>query len=174
MIRIDGKMMIGTLNYPDLLELFQPRPIVTEAQYDATVAQINHLIDKGDLTADEQDLLTLLGTLTAVYEDKYYPDELFELRGIALIKSLMAESGLKQKDLTAIFKTESITSAILNGKRRLTVEHIGRLAAFFNLSHEMFFEPEETRFPSLKRAIAEPKADYHVREKDAGRRKKAE
>ena len=33
------------------------------------------------------------------------------------------ELGLQQKDLVPIFKTESIVSAILNGKRKFTVEH---------------------------------------------------
>jgi hypothetical protein len=31
--------------------------------------------------------------------------------------------------------------SVLNGKRRLTVEHIDRLAAFFNIPHSYFFEP---------------------------------
>jgi hypothetical protein len=44
-------------------------------------------------------------------------------------------------DLVPIFKTRSIVSAVLAGKRQLTVEHINRLAAFFNLPHELFFEP---------------------------------
>jgi HTH-type transcriptional regulator/antitoxin HigA len=48
--------------------------------------------------------------------------------------------GLKQLDLVPIFKTKSIVSAILNGNRQLTVEHINRLAAFFKVPHELFFE----------------------------------
>lgn len=105
-----------------------------------TIASINQLIDKGDLTPDEQDYLTLLGTLVAAYEDEHYPDETFELRGVALVKALLQEEQLQQNDLLPIFKTKSIASAVLNGKRRLTVEHIDGLAAYFHLPHELFFE----------------------------------
>ena len=124
-------MTLGTVSYPELLQKYQPRPIVAEVQYDQAVSQMNTLIDKGDLTVDEQDLLTLLGTLVAAYEAKYYPDEMFDYRGVELIKALMADMSLKQKDLLPIFKTKSIVSAVLNGKRQLTVAHIDKLAAFF-------------------------------------------
>ncbi|MCP4425005.1 MAG: hypothetical protein GY803_10965 [Chloroflexi bacterium] len=76
-------MTTGTYSYSDLLQTFPPRPIATEEEYDTRVAQMNKLIDKDNLTLDEQDLLTLLRTLIAAYEDKQYPDELLELRGMA-------------------------------------------------------------------------------------------
>ena len=60
--------------------------------------------------------------------------------GIELLKGLMELHGLKQLDLVPIFKTKSIVSAVLNGKRQLTVEHINKLAGFFKVSHELFFE----------------------------------
>lgn len=133
-------MTKGKASYPDLLQSFQPRPIKTEAQYDTAVLQMNHLLDKGELTYDQQDLLTLLGTLVASYEDINFPDEQFEIRGIELVKALMMEQGLKQIDLLPIFKTKSIVSAVLHGKRRLTVRHIDELAAFFDLPHALFFD----------------------------------
>lgn len=141
MIKGIGKMINGTRSYPELLQTYQPRTITTEAQYDAVVEQMNALIDKGNLPPAEQALLDLLGTLVTVYEQQHYPDTLFELRGIALVKALLTEYELKQVDLVPIFKTRSIVSAVLAGKRQLTVEHINRLAAFFNLPHELFFEP---------------------------------
>ncbi len=68
-------------------------------------------------------------------------DEEFELRGIELVTGLVELHELKQKDLPPIFKTRSIVSAVLNGKRPLTVKHIDKLAKQFNLPHELFFEP---------------------------------
>jgi HTH-type transcriptional regulator / antitoxin HigA len=38
-----------------------------------------------------------------------------------------------------IFKTESIVSDVLNGKRKLTVQHIKELAQFFHISPAVFF-----------------------------------
>ncbi len=131
--------MIGTLNYLELLQAFIPRPITTEEEYDETVKEMNRLIDKDDLTADEQEFLTLLGTLVMAYENEYYPDKDFELHGVELVKGLLELQDLKQQDLVPIFKTKSIVSAVLNGKRPLTVDHIDGLARFFNLPHELFF-----------------------------------
>ncbi len=133
-------MIPGTnLTYEQLMTEFVPRPINSEAQYWETQSRIDALVDKGDLTPDEQDYLTMLGLVIARYEDDNEPD--FELRGVALIKALLQEQGLRQRDLVPIFKTDSIVSAVLNGKRSLTVEHINKLAAFFNLPHDLFFEP---------------------------------
>lgn len=133
-------MTTGTLSYPELLQTYVPRPITSEAEYEATIAQMDALVDGSDLTSDEQDFLTLLGTLVSAYEEEVYPDEMFELRGIALVRGLMELHDLKQKDLVPIFKTKSIVSAVLNGKRPLTVEHIDKLAKRFNLPHDLFFE----------------------------------
>jgi HTH-type transcriptional regulator/antitoxin HigA len=78
-----------------------------------------------------------LGLLVYEYEEKYVliPD----LNGVELLKALIDELGLKQKDLVPIFKTESIISDVLNGKRKLTVEHIEKLADFFQVSPSVFF-----------------------------------
>ncbi len=139
MTKATGKMTTGMLDYPTLLQTYQPRPITTEEQYDLMVSQLNELIDIANPTAEEEDMLHLLGTLIADYETREYPDEEFELKGIALIKELMDQQELKQKDLVPIFKTKSIVSAVLSGKRKLTVEHIDQLAGFFNLPHVSFF-----------------------------------
>ena len=61
-----------------------------------------------------------------------------------LLKVLIAERGLLQKDLVSVFKTESIVSDILNGKRQLTLRHIQELARFFKLSPAVFLPQEES------------------------------
>jgi HTH-type transcriptional regulator/antitoxin HigA len=58
------------------------------------------------------------------------------------LKALLVEFGLRQKDLVPIFKTESIVSEVLNGRRNLTVEHIQQLAVFFHISPAVFFPIE--------------------------------
>jgi len=128
------------LTYAQLVATFSLRPITSDKQFWAAQDVIEALIDEGELTPDKQDYLTVLGMLVEQYEDLLEPD--ITLRGIPLIRALMEEQGLRQRDLVApVFKTDSIASAVLNGKRRLTVEHIDKLAAFFALSHTLFFEP---------------------------------
>lgn len=140
-------MIPGTdATYMELIRAFPPRLIKNEAEYAAVQARVDVLVDKGELTADEADYLSLLGMLIERYEADH--DPMPELRGVALVKALMIEGDLRQRDLVPIFKTESITSAVLNGHRQLTVEHIDRLARFFDLPHTLFFEDER---PVVKR-----------------------
>lgn len=125
-------------NYIDLLQEFPPRPIKSEEDLLAVQQVIDTLLDSAELTPDKRDYLNLLGLLVHEYEEKYVliPD----LNGAELLKALIDELGLKQKDLVPIFKTESIVSDVLKGKRKLTVEHIEKLADFFNVSPSVFFK----------------------------------
>jgi HTH-type transcriptional regulator/antitoxin HigA len=59
--------------------------------------------------------------------------------GIEALEELMEANGLRQKDLVSIFGTPSIISEVLNGKRRLTTEHIRKLSRRFHVSPELFF-----------------------------------
>lgn len=123
-------------NYTNLLVSFPPRPIKTEEDLEKTQEIVDNLLDKRELTEDEEDYLHLLGILIEEYEEKQslVPD----IYGIELLKTLMVESNLKQKDLTPIFKTESIVSDVLKGKRKFTVEHIQKSAELFHVSPAVF------------------------------------
>ena len=127
--------------YGALLLDFLPRMIKTETDYVAVQKQVDRLVDQDKLSTAEQDYLDLLGTLIWEYESRTEDQETYELRGVDFLKGIMDLHGLKQLDLVPIFKTKSIVSAVLNGHRQLTAEHINKLAAFFNTPHELFFEP---------------------------------
>jgi HTH-type transcriptional regulator / antitoxin HigA len=99
---------------------------------------IDSLIDRGELTPEEEDYLDVLGTLVYEYEAEHV--HIPDIYGVELLKALIAESDLRQKDLVPIFKTESIVSEVLNGQRKLTAAHIQKLADFFHTSPAAFFE----------------------------------
>lgn len=124
-------------SYLQLLQKFPPRPIRSEEQFLAVQNVVDNLIDAEEITPEKQDYLNLLGILIHDYEEQHVamPD----LSGIDLLRALMDEFRLKQKDLVPIFKTESIVSAVLNGQRNFTVEHIEKLADFFHISPAAFF-----------------------------------
>ena len=132
--------------YTELLTSFTPRPIKSEEDLEKTQAVVDNLLDKGELTESEEDYITLLGILIHEYEEKQ--DLVPDIYGVELLKVLIVELNLKQKDLVPIFKTESIVSDVLKGKCKLTVEHIQKLAEFFNLSPAVFFpeNPSERDF----------------------------
>ncbi len=123
--------------YIQLLKQFPPRTINNEEQLEATQAQIDRLLDKHELTSEELDYLNVLGVLVFEYEQAQ--ESIPDIYGVELLKVLIQERQLRQKDLISIFKTESMFSDILSGKRELTVRHIQELAQFFNLSPAVFF-----------------------------------
>ena len=123
--------------YNELLQAFPPRPIKSEEEMFATQKVIDSLIDRAPLTPDEEDYLNLLGTLVYEYEQTQEP--IPDIYGIELLKVLIEERELRQKDLVPIFKTESIVSDILKERRKLTTRHIQELAEFFQVSPAAFF-----------------------------------
>jgi HTH-type transcriptional regulator / antitoxin HigA len=140
MTKTIGKMTNGltdTASYTQLVVNFPPRPIRSEAELATTQAVVDGLLDAPNLTPAQQDYLNVLGTLIAEFEQTLGP--LPDISGVELLKVLMAERELRQKDLVPIFKTESIISDVLHGRRKLTVEHIEKLAKFFHVSAAVFF-----------------------------------
>jgi HTH-type transcriptional regulator / antitoxin HigA len=128
--------MTMTDKYIQLLQKFPPRTITNDQQLEATQEVIDSLLDRAELTLEESDYLNVLGTLVFDYEQKN--EIIADIYGVELLKVLIVERNLRQKDLIPVFKTESIVSDILNEKRQLTVRHIQELAQFFNLSPAVF------------------------------------
>jgi len=81
--------------------------------------------------------MKLLTLLIEDFEEKHYAVP--RSGPLATVRFLMDQHSLKQKDLTDIFGTPSITSEVLSGKRELNKEHIRRLSKRFKVSPELFF-----------------------------------
>lgn len=129
--------MVISNSYLNLLTNYPPRPIASDEELAEMQKIIDSLLDKLELSQDESDYLNVLGTL--VYEYETSQEIIPDLYGVELLKALLSEFDLKQKELVPIFKTESIVSDILNNKRQLTVRHIQELADFFQVSPAVFF-----------------------------------
>jgi HTH-type transcriptional regulator / antitoxin HigA len=106
-------------SYTNLLISFPPRSIKSEEDFEKTQVIVDKLLDKGNLTEEEEDYLFVLGMLINEYEE--HLDLVPDIYGVELLKVLIEETNLKQKDLVPIFKTESIVSDVLKGKRKLSV-----------------------------------------------------
>lgn len=124
--------------YIEIITTFPPRPITCEAELIATQNRIDSIVNRRNLTQDDRDYLNVLGTLVYDYEQKHEPMPV--LKGIKLLKALMIEDNIQQKDLIDIFESESWVSEVMNGKRELTVSQIQKLAKFFHLSPVAFLE----------------------------------
>ena len=87
----------------------------------------------GTLQSDELDLLIVL---IKDYDDKHY--HLPELNAVEVIKYKMQEKGLKAKDLEPIIGSKGHVSAILSGKREITLKMAQKLKVFFSMPAEVF------------------------------------
>ena len=123
--------------YIDLLNEFPPRPIKSEQDFRGIQKIVDALLDLKQLSPDQKEYLSLLGMIIHEYEEK--TAKVPDIYGVELLIVLIEEWDLKQKELVPIFKTESIASAVLNGHRQLTVEHIQKLAEYFHISPAAFF-----------------------------------
>jgi HTH-type transcriptional regulator/antitoxin HigA len=90
------------------------------------------------LTDAESEYLSLLGDLIWTWEQGQYT--LAAISPVEMIRCLLEDAGYRQKDLVPqVFPTESIASAVLNEKRKLTYDYVQRLAKFFEVSPSAFF-----------------------------------
>lgn len=122
--------------YGSLVRRSLPHVIRTEKENDYYTNLLYSLDQKDNPTAAERELADLLTLLIQAFEDKHYT--LKRATPLENLAEMMEANGLKQKDLVDIFGTPSIVSEVLNGKRKLTVEHIMKLSKRFNVSPELF------------------------------------
>ncbi|NKB84140.1 helix-turn-helix domain-containing protein [Brucella grignonensis] len=114
------------------------KPIRTEADYDAALAEVERLWGAKSGTPDG-DHLDVLATLIEVYEAKHYPMDPPD--PIEAIKFRMEQQGLSRKDLEPIFGTRNRTSEILNRRRGLSIEMIRQLHDRLGISAEVLIRP---------------------------------
>jgi HTH-type transcriptional regulator / antitoxin HigA len=123
--------------YVRLLEALPPVKIRTPEQAGATERQLEALLARPALSAAVRAYVDLLSDLLADWEDATV--EIPDLHGAALVRALLEERGLRQKDLVGVFATASVVSEVLAGRRELTRKQIERLAHFFKVTPAAFF-----------------------------------
>jgi HTH-type transcriptional regulator/antitoxin HigA len=127
------------------------KPIKTEADYDATLAEINTLMD-AEPDTPEGDRLDILVTLVEAYEAKYWridpPDP------IEAIKLRMQQRGLSRRDLEKVLGSKSRVSEVLNRQRPLTLAMIRRLHTTLGIPAESLIQPT-TRKQRTKNKVAQ-------------------
>jgi HTH-type transcriptional regulator/antitoxin HigA len=124
--------------YTALLAKYPPRVIKTQQQNDSFVHALYELEKRETKwSAEERDLADLLTLLIEDFEENNYV--LPKCSPVEMVKFLMDQHGLKQKDLLDVFGTASIVSEVMSGKRDLNKEQIRRLSERFDVSPELFF-----------------------------------
>lgn len=97
---------------------------------------IDRLLER-NLDRGEQEYLDVLSDLVERYEDEHEP--IPDASEADVLRELIRVSGRSQSKLAKeVGIAQSTLSAVLNGDRALTREHVMTLARFFNVSPEVF------------------------------------
>ena len=129
---------IANSEYGRLLRKFAPKVIHSEKDNEAYTQALYELDQRsGKLTRAERELAELLTLLIEDFESKRY--ELPRAKPVEVLRFLMEQHSLKQKDLVNVFGARSIVSEVLSGKRKLNKQHIARLSERFHVSADVFF-----------------------------------
>jgi HTH-type transcriptional regulator/antitoxin HigA len=122
-----GKLLLQTL----------PHVIKTEAENERMIAELERLDTCGrTLTPEEERLAELMTVLVRQFEEERYP--LGEASPIDVVRVLMENHGLRQRDLIPVFGASSVVSDVLNGKRSISKAHARKLAEFFHVPVGLF------------------------------------
>jgi len=128
----------ATPEYSRLLARVSPKVIRNEKENEIYTQALYELDRRSaKLTSAEKELAELLTLLIEDFESKHY--ELPRAKPLEVLRFLMEQHELKQKDLLDVFGTRSIVSEVLNGKRKLNKDYIARLSQRFHVSPDVFF-----------------------------------
>jgi HTH-type transcriptional regulator/antitoxin HigA len=93
-----------------------------------------------DLSPEESLQLDLLSTLIEVYDDERYP--IPEAPPHVMIQGFMQDRRLRNKDLEPVVGSSGVTSEVISGKRKPSIQQVKKLASFFGVSPEFFISLE--------------------------------
>jgi HTH-type transcriptional regulator/antitoxin HigA len=114
-----------------------PKMIESEREYRGCRDTLERLLfPVRKLSREEDALAKLLIHLIGLYEDRAVVPPKTSPREI--LKHLMEQQHLKQRDLVAVFGTASIVSEILSGKREIGAKQARKLADFFSVPADLF------------------------------------
>ncbi|WP_281636781.1 helix-turn-helix domain-containing protein [Flavobacterium marginilacus] len=109
--------------------------IKTEAEHKIAVKRAMEIFHAEPGTPEDDELAVLL-ILIKDFEDKHF--SMPELDALEVIKMKMQEMGLKNKDLEPLIGTKGHVSAVLSGKREITLKMAKKLKDYFSLPAEVF------------------------------------
>ena len=114
------------------------RPLCSDADYDAALAEIERLFDARVNTPDG-DRLDVLTTLVEAYEARHHP--IAPPDPIEAILYHLESRGLTRRDLEPMLGSRARVSEILGRRRPLTLAMIRRLSEGLGLPADVLIQP---------------------------------
>ena len=121
------------------------RPIRTEMDYQAAIAQIDRLMDALPDTAEGDDL-DVLTDLVELYEAKHVP--MGHPSPLGAIKFRMEQAGLTARNLVPIIGSRAKVSEVLSGKRDLTLKMARALHMNLGIPAEVLLQQPGASLPN--------------------------
>jgi HTH-type transcriptional regulator/antitoxin HigA len=120
-----------------MIERGAPHLIRNEEQLAAYTKALYRLTSEPRPTPAQEEAIELLTLLVERYEEEHY--SIPEASPADVLRFLLNQHGLKQRDLAAELGGESVVSEVLSGKRKLNAAHIEQLSKRFQVSPAVFF-----------------------------------
>ncbi len=120
------------------------RPIRTEADYKAALAEIETLMN-ATMGSPEGDRLDVLATLVEAYEAVHLP--IAAPDPVSAILFMMEQKQLSRRDLEPAIGSRARVAEVLNRRRPLTLPMIRALSRALDIPADVLIQPYETRGP---------------------------
>lgn len=113
-----------------------------QQEYDLLESVLDELIDE---VRDNENhplaiAMQIIGENLEEYDNHHYPAIGDRVSDIELVRFLMQQHQLVQRDLCDIFGNQGNVSKFLNGERKLSNTQISKLVKRFNISADAFFK----------------------------------
>jgi HTH-type transcriptional regulator/antitoxin HigA len=123
-------------NPAEMIAQGAPRVIRNDAELQAYTDALFQLTALDNPSPSEAEAIELLTLLVERYEQTQYP--IPAAGPVSILRFLIEQQGLAQRDLIPQFGSESAVSMFLSGQRKLTLEQVRRLSARFKLPADVF------------------------------------
>jgi HTH-type transcriptional regulator/antitoxin HigA len=130
-------MSTALANPTEMIRQGAPRLIHSDEELAKYTKELFKLTAKARPTWVEEEAIELLTLLIERYEAERYPVP--DASPIDVLRFLLEQNGLSQRDIAPELGSESTVSLVLSGKRQLNRDHIARLSRRFHVSPSVFF-----------------------------------
>src|SRR5271168_5142135 len=113
-----------------------PRVIHNDAELEAYTDALFRLTALESPSRSEVEAIELLTLLVERYEEEHYSIPAAD--PVSLVRFLIEQQNLTQRDLIPQFGSESAVSMFLAGQRNLTIEQVRKLSTRFKLPTDVF------------------------------------
>jgi len=128
-------------NPAEMISRGAPHVIHNDAELEAYTEALFRLTALESPSTPEVEAIDLLTLLVERYEREHYPIPAAD--PVSVVRFLIEQQSLTQRDLIPQFGSESAVSMFLSGERKLTVEQIRSLSTRFNLLADVFIRKSE-------------------------------